>query len=291
MPTSGPIKACDLFESVTQTVTYGVFIFLLLVATCLFLERGFKKKSNTIIFAVTIVAFVLSTCNWIATTATFIVKIISIPSGDYAGIATAARLNFNAIILVNLLFADGVVIWRMKVLCQNYFSWKVLALPLVLLVITSLSVIATIGIRMYDTIVPTSNIPHDRLTKAVNFSQVTTLVFSLATNMVATSIITRWAWFHWQNTRVFGSILQLNRVPILLVESGAIYCLSSAITLISFLIRLGPLDCTLGDIFSPVQSNLAGIYPVLTMILVNLHSTSSIPISNSKSLIQVPRAS
>ena len=63
--------------------------------------RGCKSRSNIIILVVTVVAFVLSTGSWVATHATFIVKIVSNPSGDHLGIATAARLNFNAIIFIN----------------------------------------------------------------------------------------------------------------------------------------------------------------------------------------------
>ena len=200
--------------------------------------RGCKSRSNIIILVVTVVAFVLSTGSWVATHATFIVKIVSNPSGDHLGIATATRLNFNAIIFINceyrgclseyllerhadrtlpmlVLFADGVVVWRMRALCQDHFSRKVLATPLILLALTSrmwspctkcagtdcrittVAVIGTIIVRIYETVLPAGALPHEQslVTNAVNVSQVATLVFSLVTNIVSTSIIARWAWY------------------------------------------------------------------------------------------------
>ncbi|PSR77963.1 hypothetical protein PHLCEN_2v7621 [Hermanssonia centrifuga] len=54
----------------------------------------------------------------------------------------------------------------------------------------------------------------------------------------------------------------------LIIESGIIYCISGAFALFATFIRL-PYG-TLGDIYTPINVQIAGIYPTIVLVLVGL---------------------
>ncbi|KAK0230369.1 hypothetical protein IW262DRAFT_1453287 [Armillaria fumosa] len=62
-------------------------------------------------------------------------------------------------------------------------------------------------------------------------------------------------------------ITTAERIFTLLVESGIIYCFSGLTVLVTSLIRL-PYG-TLGDVYTPVNIQFAGIYPTIVLLLVS----------------------
>lgn len=144
------------------------------------------------------------------------------------------HLLFNAVILINVslqydqsifhldiippqyVITDGVVVWRAWILCPNTSRW-ILLIPTISLALTfsmflrhfgaktslkfswaTVSVFGTIGIRTTITISQARGIavPNSSpLIHALNVSQVTNLVMTLITNVLATSIISRKAWY------------------------------------------------------------------------------------------------
>ena len=53
----------------------------------------------------------------------------------------------------------------------------------------------TIGLRIYGTTLPSNDIDSGPLLTAINVVQVGNQLFSLGTNICATSVIARWAWY------------------------------------------------------------------------------------------------
>ncbi|PBL02976.1 hypothetical protein ARMGADRAFT_1159441 [Armillaria gallica] len=95
---------------------------------------------------------------------------------------------------------------------------------------------------------------------------------SLLTNICSTSVVGIKAWRHrhWviSELQLKGkNITTAQRVFTLLVESGIIYCLSGLIVPITTVIRLP--DGILGDLYTPVTVQFAGIYPAVVILLVH----------------------
>ncbi|KAI0779150.1 hypothetical protein BC629DRAFT_593788 [Irpex lacteus] len=273
----GPIEACNFVESAAQTCTYGVCIVIFLMVSHISLKRGFNKRSNIVIFVVTIVAFAILSTQWMASTATFFVKIIAGSPSGALNVAGNIQLLFNAVLSTNLLFADAVVVWRMSVLCGETFPRKVPSIPATLLLATSVTTFITIIFRIYGLFASHSEdaqLP-SRLVTAINITQVASIVLSLGTNFSATSLIAQRAWRYRKSmkgiTHFGGSNHQLERILSLFVESGMLFCLSSIFSFVSMLLRT-PLNCTLGDIYRPMHAQLAGMYPALIMVLVHSRS-------------------
>ncbi|PSR77964.1 hypothetical protein PHLCEN_2v7622 [Hermanssonia centrifuga] len=205
-------------------------------------------------------------------------------------VSTYATL-FNAIILLNVSFSmrlhgmylnawlqyvstDAVVVWRAWALCKTEYR-KVLFIPVVLLCLTALSVFTTIGLRIASFLTP-GGFSFKPVLHAIDICQVSNLVWSLLTNISATSIISHKTWVHRKAIQeglrsIRNKSTKAERVLALLVESGIIYCLSGATVLISTLIPL-PFG-TLGDIYTPINIQIAGIYPTIVIVLVGLERT------------------
>ncbi|KAI0082912.1 hypothetical protein BDY19DRAFT_981714, partial [Irpex rosettiformis] len=276
IPTAPLANLSGFILSLVQTLVYGTFIVLFIITTHVFLKRGTKKPSSIITFSVVVIAFVLSTGSWFVETIALIVNIVVEPSNSLLLVFDALRFNFHALVLLNFLFADGVVVWRTRALCGNDMSQPVLAIPVALLVVTSLTVFVILGLRIYGTILPTHDLPRSGpLRMAINVLQVSNQLFSFLTNVSATSLVARWVWhyrkFIRNNAQRDSSHRQLENTLTLLIESGAIYCVSSILLVLSSVIRT-PLNCTLGDIYLPIHAQLAGMYPALIMVLTHRRS-------------------
>ncbi|KAK0190541.1 hypothetical protein F5146DRAFT_1044688 [Armillaria mellea] len=263
-----------LYHTITlgcQTLVYGMYAIIMPVCYAM-LRRGLRRKSRIFLFAMLVFMFSLSTAYWILTL-----------YGDVNLIATSFldRVShdvpmplMNAIVLINYVLTDGVVVWRAWVICRDEYS-KSLIFPLVFLCLTFLSVSLTIGMRVAITILDDTQhivIAHRGIDRGLDCLQVANLVLSLLTNTLSTSIIGIKAWRHrrWITSELplkRKNITTTERIFALLVESGIIYSLSGLVTLIATLIKLP--DGTLGDFYTPVNVQFAGIYPAIVLLLIN----------------------
>lgn len=176
---------------------------------------------------------------------------------------------FSSIILINYVLTDGVVVWRAWVLCSE--SRRALKIPVALLFCLAITVTVTIALRIQLTLLPIDQEP--LLSLALNASQMANLIISLLTNISATIIISMKAWrFRRDITQDFArKQTNGNKVMGMIVESGILYCFSGITVLLASLIRLE--IGTLGDIYTPVNFQIAGIYPIVVILLVNQGSS------------------
>ncbi|KAL5485981.1 hypothetical protein ACEPAI_7025 [Sanghuangporus weigelae] len=219
-------------------------------------------------FSITISMFLLSTVFWAVSVANLIVTL----NGSYASSPDQSsewpRLfpTFNALLLVNYVFTDSVVVWHAWVLCKDG-NKAILTIPMFFLICTSNHVC-------------TRNYWHQsfngclrrNLNHIIDISQMTNLVLSLLTNIFATSIIAYRAWQHRQSiretlSRERDTSTKVEKILALLVESGLIYCVSGIMVLLASVLRL-PFGI-LGDFYTPVHVQVAGIYPTVVLVLVS----------------------
>ncbi|KAL5526600.1 hypothetical protein ACEPAF_8324 [Sanghuangporus sanghuang] len=252
---------------ICQTLFYGIYAALIPFSTHFLVKKKTMTKANKIMFGMTIFMFLLSTAFWTASVANLIatLNIFYASSPEQSSEWFMLFPLFNALLLVNYVLTDSVVVWRASVLCKDG-SKVILTIPIFFLVCTSMSVFATIGIRV------TMSISGRNLNHIIDISQMTNLVLSLLTNIFATSIIAYRAWQHRQSIRETLSSerdtsTKVEKILTLLVESGLIYCVSGFMVLIASVIRLP--KGTLGDVYTPVHVQVAGIYPTVVLALVN----------------------
>ncbi|EEB92435.1 hypothetical protein MPER_09054 [Moniliophthora perniciosa FA553] len=178
----------------------------------------------------------------------------------------------GAIVLINYLLTDGVVLWRAWVLC-GLESKRLLRISLFFLVWCTLTVTCTIALRLSLELTSSEAPKFKTLTRAIDVCQVGNQIASFSTNFIATLIIALKAWRYrrmvlpelWAVGKKKGTGGE--RVLVLLVESGLFYCVSGVVVLVASLIRLRV--GTLGTIYTPVHVQIAGIYPIIVVLLVN----------------------
>ncbi|KAJ7141414.1 hypothetical protein C8R44DRAFT_727014 [Mycena epipterygia] len=177
---------------------------------------------------------------------------------------------FNAIVLVNYVLSDGIVVWRAWVICSRHHQ-KLLHIPILFLLLTAISVASTIGLRIASVINFEFGIS-SLFTRIINILQTSTLVFSLISNLSATGVIAATAWRYRQTIRAaFREHSKSDQILTLLLESGILYCVSALTTLVASLVRL-PYG-TLGDLYTPINVQIAGAYAPAVLLLVGNQSS------------------
>ncbi|KAH7874894.1 uncharacterized protein C8R40DRAFT_234503 [Lentinula edodes] len=263
---------------ILQTFVYGIYAVLIPVSSYIMLRRGLATRARKILFGMTIFMFLLSTANWIASISTLIQLLQAwflAPDPDSRSVPTYLPF-FSALILVNYILTDGVVVWRAWVLC-SVDGTKSLMMCFFMLGLATVSVCTTIVIRII-LLIDRRRSPelNSRLTQGIDVTQVATLVLSLATNSLATFLISLKAWRN--RTEIQDKLdstvdrrSKAGKIFALLIETGIIYSISCLTVLMSTLIPLK--EGTLGDLYTPVNTQLAGIYPIVVLVLVTQNHT------------------
>ncbi|KAF9055393.1 hypothetical protein BDZ89DRAFT_1055985 [Hymenopellis radicata] len=252
------------------------------------LKTGLNSATRRHIFLMIVCMFLLSTASWASNVAFFYEKILIrfvhfLPPAERPIIFPYNTL-ISAIILINYVLTDGVVVWRAWILCGQDLTYRrLLWIPISFLIFTVFSVLTTIVIRIVicarpapDIYAPSSLTTVPVLERVIRYSQTVTLVFSFLTNILATLIVGLEAWKHRQFIRKEIRLartknLRGEKILVLLVESGLLYCISGAAVLICSLVRM-PLG-TLGDVYTPVNVQIAGIYPVIVLLLAEYQNS------------------
>ncbi|KAH9015144.1 hypothetical protein EDB83DRAFT_2520625 [Lactarius deliciosus] len=213
----------------------------------------------------------------------------------------ALLVLFNSLTAISYALTDGVVVWRAWVICRDECR-KLLTAPIVMLILTmrtsssfsssesyeralfSVGVAATIGVRVFINIDPANR--EDRLADTIDVFQEITFISSLLTNILGTGIISLKAWRYrrWIVTdlqRVVNKRTKAERVLALLVESGVLYVFSGALLVASSLVHLPGSHFVLGSFFLQAAVHLAGMYPVIVVILVSREASMDKTLFNS----------
>ncbi|KAH9052654.1 hypothetical protein EDB87DRAFT_1716837 [Lactarius vividus] len=233
---------------------------------------------STVYLAVSIVDLITLIKTWYL--------VLDVPDSIGATRPTVELMDlFNALAVINYSLTDGVVVWRAWIICRDECR-KLLIAPLVMLVLTMLGVAATICVRVFLIIDPVRG--NKPLTTAINVFQETTLISSLVTNILGTGIISLKAWRYrrWivaDLQRVVNKRTKAERVLALLVESGVFYIFSGVMLVALPLIRVHLSGSTfvLGTLYLQAAVHLAGIYPVIIVILVNQEASMDKTLFNS----------
>ncbi|KAJ7693379.1 hypothetical protein B0H17DRAFT_932959 [Mycena rosella] len=265
-----------VFGLVAQTLFFGIYTLLMALSTRMLLKRGLKTRANRVMFFIILFMYILSAGYWafsVAFAADSIQTYIDAPrtlldtveNSDHEGIKEWLNV-FNAVALINVVLSDGVVVWRASIICQRRIR-KYLWIAIAFLFLTAMAVIFTIGFRIAGFIMS----PAGELMKiAINILQVSTLGFSLSSNLVATVIVGTTARRHRQIIRAAlkdDEKTRSEKILALVVEAGFFYCISGLIVLLASLFRIQ--HGTLGDLYGPIHLEITSAYPPIVILLVN----------------------
>ncbi|KAE9386386.1 hypothetical protein BT96DRAFT_539351 [Gymnopus androsaceus JB14] len=159
---------------IPQTLVYGIYAVLIPVSSYIMFHRGLATRARKILFGITIFMFLLSTAYWIASISTLIQLIQAWFLSVDPDTQTAPNYLplFNALVYVNYILTDGVVVWRAWVLCAGD-GRKALTMCLFMLSLVTISATATIAIRIAIMAINTqAGELFDQLNHGINVTQV-----------------------------------------------------------------------------------------------------------------------
>ncbi|KAJ6594292.1 hypothetical protein B0H19DRAFT_1094857 [Mycena capillaripes] len=254
---------------VVQTFFFGIYTILIWMSTRMLLERKLNTRVNKVMFGITTGMYGLSAAYWAYQLADGVDRMYQLvdlavhpfqETFDHTAVTQWSPL-FNALTLINYVLSDGVVVWRAWIIClrnQRKYLWITMGF----LGITAITVSLTIIFRIAGTIIsPINNLPEGSVIKSgIDILQIITLLTSLLSNFTATGVVGATAWRHYKTIRAAfsedkTSSLRTNRILLLVIESGVLYCLSALTVLVSSLIRLP--QGTLGDLYTPINVQIA----------------------------------
>ncbi|KAJ7141501.1 hypothetical protein C8R44DRAFT_247952 [Mycena epipterygia] len=188
---------------VIQTLFYGSYTVIMLLTTRMLMRRGLKSRVNMIMLITTLFMYILSAAYWAYWFMEVINEIqIHVETQQILPVSspiTRWLALFNALVLVNYVLSDAVVIWRARLICSPD-QRKYMYFPLFCLIITCISVTGVIGLRIAfvaETVFSNSS----SFIKIINTLQVSAWTMSLASNLSATGVVGVTAWRHRQTIR------------------------------------------------------------------------------------------
>ncbi|KAF7315673.1 hypothetical protein MIND_00082900 [Mycena indigotica] len=264
-----------------QTFFFGGYTLLIWLSTRMLLERRLKTTVNQVMFGLTLFMYLLSLLFWVYSIADGVdrlqgfvdlAKNPGLRQSDHTPVTLWSPL-INSVIAINYVISDGVVVWRARVIClRNHRKW--LWISIFFLVCTAMGV----GIWIAFRIIGTAISPIDHIAKntplglGIDVIQVVILFTSTLSNLSATVVVSATAYRHWRLisgafTQGKGESRRTNHILVLIVETGAFYCVLALIGLAGSVIRLP--QGTLGDLYMPVNVQIAGAYPSIVLLLVS----------------------
>ncbi|KAF7350230.1 hypothetical protein MVEN_01326400 [Mycena venus] len=261
---------------VAQTFFFGVYTLLIFLSTRMLLKRGLKIRTNVIMLLITLCTYFMSAAFWIYSVlyaADLVLAQIDLSLFKvHSDKITKWYTLFNAVVMVNYVLGDGVVVWRAWVICQRHLR-RYLCVAMGFLGLTAVAIFLTIAFRIVALIRPAmaTSSKHNILNPGIDILQLSTGVLSLLSNLTSTTVVGVTAWRHRRILRdAFtdeDATTRSDQILALVVEVGTFYCFSTLIALLAALIRL-PYG-TLGDLYSPINVQIAGAYPPIVILLVS----------------------
>jgi hypothetical protein len=174
--------------------------------------------------------------------------------------------------MLTMIIGDSVVIWRAWVISNRH---KVVFAPIIFIIVSAVfGVIDVVCLtEVDDGVHHTTSIPPG--SRMCTWSEPIAWALSLCTNLMSTSIIAWKVWSHRRfMRRTLGSTRPLSRaerVLVLLVESGFVYCLfwfSQVILFFPF--TRADRAVWAFEVLAPLGDQISGLYPTIIIVLVNM---------------------
>ncbi|KAL1759614.1 hypothetical protein FB107DRAFT_270920 [Schizophyllum commune] len=271
------IKEWTKATAVTHTF-FGIHATLYFIAAYLLINQGIRNnKSRLFLFICSTIMFLTSIAymcvyneyvqlNW---------ELLLITPPDIEIKQRNLQIVTNCLLRLNFMLSDAIVVWRAWALFKDEarVQWGLISCLAVSYVGTTVDIVLLVLVYMLV------------LEDVPEYSLIMTIPL-LLTNVIATAAI---GYKTWGYKKMVGDLLrQAKRMTateltmLLLVESGAIYCIIWALTLAS---ALGVMPETVTSLLLEVLCIIAGLYPTLVVIIVALQKSVIDSVANSSDIL------
>ncbi|KAF9469478.1 hypothetical protein BDZ94DRAFT_1303191 [Collybia nuda] len=279
LPAIGTNILYGMIQSSTFTLIYGIFVLLYAQAVVTYVNRKESNPAQFWMFLICTFAFLLATAHE-AIELALVGGVINSGLVGYPGLALAEKVPIVNALLTNpniamnwvnnleIILSDCIVVWRASVLLQG--RWWLVSFPIILLLGSAASLV---GYSIKSSI--GNNLENNIGSNIYGYG----LGFSLATNVVATALIGHRYWVH--RKMVAGlrrnKKTQSERVLVLLLECGIVFCVPQAVNLILEFVPQANNPGSTGyyaqTIFITTYLGFSVMYPTVVIALVNSRRT------------------
>ncbi|KAK7437698.1 hypothetical protein VKT23_018414 [Stygiomarasmius scandens] len=263
--------------------TYGAYAVLFMITTYTLINKGLhKSRARQVLFAILLVIFVVCTANAAIYTKLYYMTLGSFQfKEDHQVTIDKFLIVLSLFSHINSVLSDGIVVWRAWVLYPRNLKVKAFLV---------FCMIGTIVTASVDCSIEVKDMPRTHEAR----SGLGTLWFYLTllgTNIAATCLVAYKFWeYHTSKTQIDDSAIMISRrsgerpkvekVLILLMESGFIYCFYWVTVMLSA-VRV---TADVGhEVLECVLPQIQGIYLTVVILLVthqkDERDTTSIPIA------------
>ncbi|KIK56343.1 hypothetical protein GYMLUDRAFT_99188 [Collybiopsis luxurians FD-317 M1] len=253
-----------------ETLVYGIYLCLAATSIIILLKRGLRgSTARKVLFGVVLVMFLSSTGTLLSDIMARIQLGLSNTSTNSRLLNSESDIAEVVFVRINYVLSDYVVVWRCWTL------WDRVVFPRLFLAF------CVMGSTVAAIISGAMCIRDDILFGSAKSGPQDLILIAplIITNICSTSLVGYKAWQHRrfmkENLGRETKSSQAGKVLILLVESGAIYCLLGILAMISSeVFKADTARAELGKAtLSSLQTHLAGIYPTAVILLVTLEKT------------------
>lgn len=251
-----------------NAVFYGLFLALVIMSTYILARQGLRdSRARQILLATTLLMITISTAHFILNILYYILQFPTLGATYEDPTALLNRLYGAQACLrrVTYLLSDVIVVWRAWIIWdRNLFVRIALGVSLLGTAVTSV-ILAVFNVLSYEK------------GKGANYSRTEVNLLGtfglLFTNFGCTALIAIKAWQYRRSIKASlysgDTRTRVENVFILLVESGALYCLFWTLTMMDDFGLFGEFG------FEWMQPHVSGIYPTIVILLVSVQRASS----------------
>ncbi|THU90225.1 hypothetical protein K435DRAFT_968784 [Dendrothele bispora CBS 962.96] len=293
----GTVSINNFIANTCQMFSYGIFVLLFSFSLNYLLRKRLHSKAQKILFALTLFLFLTYTSFIAITIAEFVISVREVlQSNDDMPLAPRLLIsNLRVVPLVkyvnwsqtlNVLCGDSVVVWRSWAIWNGDNIFVNTSLIITMLANTIVNIYSA---AIYE--------PLEQPSATDNAMSVSAVFLSFGVNLLATCLIYLKAWMHRRTKKAAFSEEKhvrrsdVDRVLLLIIESGAVYCLVQLIYPILNTTALYTPDlapdgalATAINVFGPIYSGITVIYPMAVIILI--HSRRSVVVEVTRDTIQ-----
>ncbi|THV03353.1 hypothetical protein K435DRAFT_962517 [Dendrothele bispora CBS 962.96] len=281
---SQPLSDSDLYivriwilQTAVGFLLYGVYATLSIIGLFLLMSKGLSVSSSAnakprlALFTLTVLMLAFSTTSLVVYTLFFLFQLETAaydpPEWDVIGLLKDLNVVGNFMDRMNYLISDGIVVWRAWIMFpHNTVARSVLAICMIgsfVGTFVDAGISSARFLRHFDD----------------NGKKGDLLIIALPliiTNAVATGVIGWKAWSHYKNIKQnlnlsVSSISRVQKVLLLLVESGVIYCaLWTTYTTISLIGSSGSVSF---QVYSSAMPFMSALYPILIVLIAALENS------------------
>ncbi|KAF5353819.1 hypothetical protein D9758_010577 [Tetrapyrgos nigripes] len=263
---------------------FGIHITLTFAVVCLFLSRKSKSRAQVALVIMAIAMLILSLVSLVLEFEYNVVQIPSIgynpPDPDWLTRVMANITIAGAFMQrLNFLGSDGIVVWRAWVLFPRNLTVRIV-LALCMIGSTDLNLKVGILVDAGRGAVRVLGDPSAQGDGQAPGAPVEGLIMSLPlliTNVIATLLI---------GHKARNSVVKVQKVLLLLVESGVAYCILWICYTASAFFNGAVKSTASFEIFGIAMPLLSGLYPIIVILIVTLESKRDLSQLNEMSMSQ-----